>query len=637
MCGIVGIRDYKNKIDEGLLKKMRDTMIYRGPDDAGLFLNSDLSVGFGHRRLSIIDLSQGGHQPMKDGNLIIIFNGEIYNFKEIKEELKLKNYNFSTHSDTEVILKAYREWGIKAVDKFRGIFAFAIWDEKSKKLVLIRDRAGVKPLYYYFDGHLFIFASEIRGIISHPQVKKELNYNALAIFLQFGYIPAPFSIFKNIHKLKPGHYLVLDDKKNIEEGKYWDILDYYLKKPYKASDYSEKEIEEEMEKRLIDSFRLRMVADVPVGVFLSGGLDSSLVTALLQKGAKIPLKTFTIGFREKGYNEAQYAKEIAHYLKTDHNELYCTPKEALEIVPKLPDIYDEPFADSSAIPTYLVSRFARQQVKVALSADAGDELFCGYNRYRKMNKIFKEVNNFPYFLFVLGNRIANSSFTSKILEKISKASNLKHKINTIGKFIKNKRNLYQMYLILNSYWFSEEIKKLILEEISDDYFEKTSFEDFTKTQHLKLMTRLQEVDFKTYLPDDILTKVDRASMANSLEARTPFLDPKIMEFIASLPLNFKYRNGETKYILRKILYKYIPKKLLDRPKHGFGIPIDTWLKKDLKNLLLDYLSPQKINREGIFNADIIEKELKNFLDGGIYASRIWNILVFEMWKERWMD
>ena len=636
MCGIVGIWDYKNKIDKDLLTKMRDTMRYRGPDDAGLFINPDFHIGFGHRRLSIIDLSQGGHQPMKDKNLVIVFNGEIYNFKEIREELKLKNYNFSTHSDTEVILKAYREWQIGAVDKFRGMFAFAIWDEERKKLILVRDRAGVKPLYYYNDGNLFIFASEIKAIIAHPQVKKELNYNALAAFLQFGYIPAPLSIFKNIHKIKAGHYLVLDDKKNIKEEKYWDILDFYLKKPYKTSDYSEKEIEQEMEKRLIESFRLRMVADVPVGVFLSGGLDSSLVTALLQKEAKIPLKTFTIGFHEEKYNEAQYAKEIANYLKTDHYELYCTPQEALEIVPKLPEIYDEPFADSSSIPTYLVSRFAKQKVKVALSADAGDELFCGYDRYRKMNKIFNEVNSFPSFLFLLGKGLVDA-IPSRMLEKISKAPNLKHKLNKAGRFIKSKNDLSQMYLTLNSYWFPEEIRSLILAGISNDYFQGTFFKDFKETESLELMARLQEIDFKTYLPDDILTKVDRASMANSLEARTPFLDPRIMEFIASLPLSFKYRDGKTKYILRKILYRYIPEKLLDRPKHGFGIPIDSWLRNDLKNLLLDYLSPERISREGIFNPKIIEKELKSFLNGNIYAARVWNILVFEMWKEKWME
>ncbi|MCX6723491.1 MAG: asparagine synthase (glutamine-hydrolyzing), partial [Candidatus Staskawiczbacteria bacterium] len=397
MCGIIGIRDFRNKISPQILSKMTDILSYRGPDDSGIYIDEKNNVGFGHRRLSILDLSSAGHQPMSDDNenIWVTFNGEIYNFKEIRKELENKGHRFKSNSDTEVIVKSYEEWGIEAVKKYRGMFAFAIWDKTKEKLFLVRDRAGVKPLYYYHKDNLFLFSSELKSFHQHPKFEKEINFDALALFLQFGYILAPHTIFQDAYKLNPGHYLEIDKNGSLKEIKYWDITDYYLEKPINKP---EDEIEKELEQILIESFNYRMVSDVPVGVFLSGGIDSSLVAALLQTNSKNSIKTFTIGFNEKEYNEAPYAKKIARHLKTDHNEIYCTSKDALEIIPKLSEIYDEPFGDSSSIPTYLVSKFARQQVKVALSADAGDELFCGYSRYELLNNYYKIIQKTPSFL-----------------------------------------------------------------------------------------------------------------------------------------------------------------------------------------------------------------------------------------------
>jgi asparagine synthase (glutamine-hydrolysing) len=362
---------------------MRDTLVHGGPDDAGIFIDKDFPVALGHRRLSILDLSSLGHQPMDFENLVITYNGEVYNFKEIRKELEKEGYKFISNSDTEVILKAFHRWGFSAVHKFRGMFASALWDKKDKRLILCRDRIGVKPLYYYYKNGLFMFASELKAFHKHPKFEKRLNLTGLSLYLKYGYIPAPYSIFENVYKLKPGHFLVLDQKGNIEEFPYWKVEDYFLKGKEEKDKWlkrSEEELAQELEEILTESFKLRLVSDVPVGMFLSGGIDSSTVCALLSKEG-IKLKTFTIGFYEKEYSEAGYAKKVAEYLGTEHTELYFTPKEAFEIIPKLPEIYDEPFGDSSAIPTYLVSRLARSQVKVSLSADGGDEQFCGYTRY----------------------------------------------------------------------------------------------------------------------------------------------------------------------------------------------------------------------------------------------------------------
>lgn len=644
MCGIVGIRDFKNRINQELVIRMRDTLMHRGPDDAGVFVDGDFGVGLGQRRLSIIDLSEKGHQPMKteDGNLVIVFNGEIYNFQEIKKELEAKGCEFFSDSDTEVVLKSYQEWGSDCVKKFRGMFAFGIWDKRKQELVLIRDRAGVKPLYYYFNNGLFIFASEPKAIISHPLVRKEIDFEALGKYLQLAYIPAPQSIFKNIFKLEPGHILILNKNQKIIKAKYWDVNDFYLKQLSEAKPPKVEEAEEEMERILTESFKLRMVADVEVGHFLSGGLDSSLVAGILtNKLGFNNLKTFTIGFNDEKLNEARHAKKIAEYLGTDHNELYCGEKEAMEIVPKLPEIYDEPFGDHSGIPTYLVAKFTRQFVKVSLSADAGDETFCGYDRYPVIDSIYKKFQKIPGFLMApalnilnilspeaLGLILPNQIITRKKIYK------LRRKISKLKEIAKNPADLISFYLLLGfGFWKEPELSGLF-------QFSKVSQRVFTKDgslQKLDNLSRMQAFDYKTYLPDDILVKVDRATMANSLEGRDPLLDHKIIEYAAQLPIDYKYYREQSKYILRKILYKYVPKELLERPKQGFTIPLEKWLRGDLKYLLDNYLDKERIKKEGIFNPEIIETEKKKFLEKNIdYAEHLWLLIAFEMWKERWM-
>ncbi|OGZ24808.1 MAG: asparagine synthase (glutamine-hydrolyzing) [Candidatus Nealsonbacteria bacterium RIFCSPLOWO2_02_39_8] len=639
MCGIVGIWDFRqgsDKISKGLIESMRDALAHRGPDDAGIFIDEKYNLAFGHRRLSIIDLSARGHQPMANDSreLWITYNGEIYNYKEIRSELVFLGCKFKSDSDTEVALKAYEKWGIKSVRKLNGMFAFAIWDKRREKIFLFRDRAGVKPLYYYFKDGLFLFASELKAFHKHPDFKKEINPDGLALFLQLGYIPAPYVIFRNTYKLLPGHYLEIDRNKDFKETRYWDIMDYYSGK---QMDKSEEEVEKELEAVLIKSFKSRMVADVPVGVFLSGGIDSSVVAAILQSHSSDKLKTFTIGFNESGYNEAPYAKKIARHLGADHHEFYCDWKDAFNIIPNLPEIYDEPFGDSSGIPTYLVSKIAREKVKVSLSADGGDELFCGYPYYWKIGSIYRKLRKIPKPLLSFSASVLSlipQEFAETVYNIfLSKDKDAKEKFLKLKEILRQKE-LGNIFKIIISYWQEEEIKKLLkIKYDSCDIFSN----EFARAMDLENISQMQSVDFKTYLCDDILTKVDRATMAAGLEGRDPFLDRDIIEYAAKLPLKFKYRNGESKYILRKILYKYIPKELLERPKQGFGIPIHKWLREDCQGLLKQYLSYSRIKEQGIFNEEYVKRYLENYLQGrSNNGHKIWFLLMFQLWYERWM-
>src|SRR3989344_315420 len=528
MCGIAGIWDFngKNENMENTIKSMTNALAHRGPDDAGFYTNVKNNIALGHRRLSIIDLSTHGHQPMSNDNknIWITYNGEIYNFIEIKKELESLGYAFKSHSDTEVILKSYEEWGLSSVHKFRGMFALAIWDSAKKTLFLLRDRAGVKPLYYYFNKGLVLFASELKALHKHPRFKKEINYEGLNLFLQLGYIPAPYTIFKNTHKVNSGHYLKIHNGK-IQEEKYWDINDFYLTKPIQKN---EAEIENELERILTESFSLRLISDVPVGVFLSGGIDSTLVTALLQKKSINPLKTFTIGFKEKNYDEAPYAKIIAKHLKTDHYELYCTPKESFNIIKNFSELYDEPFGDSSGIPNFLVSKLARGKVKVALSADGADELFCGYAYYNKIENLWNKIqNSTPLSLKILTMSPKTLiSFLGKNIGAIwpeLKQKNIIDKTEKIKQILKD-RSLSNVFLTSNSFWLSSQIKNLTAKQIKNNIFSS----DFKKLQDLDVISQMQAIDFKYYLSSDILTKVDRAAMAVSLENRDPFLDKNII-------------------------------------------------------------------------------------------------------------
>ncbi len=651
MCGIIGFIDYNKNSSKSLLEQMRDTITYRGPDSAGstFFTNDNYNLGLGHRRLSILDLSSLGSQPMSYENLTIIHNGEVYNFAEIKEELIKKGYDFISHTDTEVILKAFHAWGVECVEKFRGMFAFAIYDESKEKLFIFRDRTGIKPLYYHKTDELFLFGSELKTFYEHPKFQKVINKKALPYYFRFGYIPAPLTIFEDTYKLKSGHYLIVDvanDK--YEEKEYWSVEREFLKEKSKDS---EEVIVEKLEKILLESFQLRMVSDVPVGVFLSGGVDSSLVTTLLQKNSKTPLKTFTIGFEEKGYNEATFAKEIAKFLGTDHTEYYCTKQDMLDVVKDLPFMYDEPFGDSSAIPTLLVSKLAKEKVSVVLSGDGGDEAFAGYSKYFALTKIANLQNskvtnnsykaNFPQKTKKIVLKTLTSLISEELVEKINnllpaskKQKNIKDKYKKFKNAIQSD-NFAQMFINASSYVDNETLDKVLIDNSID--FDLSSFDIFKKVDHLSPLDQMTLCDYKTFMVDDVLTKVDRASMSVSIEAREPLLDHKIIEFSAKLPSSLKYKNGVGKYLLKEVLYKHIPKELIERPKSGFQIPLYEWLKSDLREVLDFYLDSEKLAESGIYNVDEIVKLKNDYYEGkSVNISLLWFVLMYEMWREKWL-
>jgi len=642
MCRITGFWDinYHNNYDrESVLTSMRDSLTHGGPDDAGIYLEKNKAIGLAHRRLSIIDLSSTGHQPMctEDGSLVITYNGEVYNFNEIKNELQKKGYIFKSTSDTEVVLKSYQEWGLEAVNRFRGMFAFALWDRRKEELILLRDRVGIKPLYWCYNNGLFLFASELKSFHHHPGFKRNIDKKALATYLSFGYISAPNSIFADTFKLKPGNILTINRAGNIKIEEYWNVDEYYLegageeKERYRNSK-SEEEAVEELEEILKESFKYRMVADVPVGVFLSGGIDSSLVAAILSKeGYK--LKTFTIGFEEKEYNEAEYAKEITQYLGTEHTELYCTAQDAFEIISKLPQLYDEPFGDSSAIPTHLVSMLAKENVKVSLSADGGDELFCGYNSYELVGERVQRLKSTVGIGLLRKLMNTVSAETANNIYKhfrplLPGYNNFKDKYSKI-KSVLEANTVLEEFITASKYFLPEDLSTLGLPEI---YYQNNQQNTLNPFHQMMLY------DFNNYLPEDILTKVDRASMGVALESREPLLDHKIVEFAAKLPISYKYRNKTRKWIIKKILNKYVPESMLDRPKKGFSVPIHNWFKDDLKGLMIDYLNPERIKREGILNSEAVT-DMKNgyFNNNGVSIRKLWFLLMFEMWYENWMN
>lgn len=618
MCGITGFIDYKNKSTEANLSAMTACIAHRGPDGQGIFFQEkhNVHIGFGHRRLSIIDLSHAADQPMTFGDLKIVFNGEIYNFQEIKDELLAKGRNFSTSSDTEVILQAFDEWGTESVQKLIGMFAFVIYKESTGEFWMFRDRAGVKPLFIYQEDGLILFGSELKSFHQHPNFQKELELNSVAHFLKYGYLSGQISIFKDVKKLAPGSFISFNaENSTLKETIYWNAAEYYLKPKLKIAF---EEASEATEQLLKSACEYRMVADVPVGVFLSGGYDSTLVTALLQKERMQKIKTFTIGVEDKNLNEAVYAKEIAARLGTEHTELYCTEKEMFGMLEQLSFHYDEPFGDSSAIPTMLVSRLAKEHVTVALSADGGDEVFGGYNKYdyiSKLNKIQK-LSKIPLPYNMLLDKLISNAVEAKRYKKL----------------LKNP-SAYQLSEVLNSVVEDNEMQKLFKNEIV--------FEQNDQYQNKLIKGNLSQMmyyDYVTYLPDDILTKVDRATMSFSLEGREPLLDHRVLEYAAQLPDAYKYNNGEKKYILKNIVHKYIPEEMMNRPKMGFGVPVFSWLQTSLKDKLDYYLGINFLKEQNIFNSEEVIK-LKNEVFSGKdrHYQKLWYLLVFQMWYDRWMN
>ena len=630
MCGITGIIDLNGQSNRGDLMGMLATLEHRGPDSYGteLYDLNPVKVCFGHARLSIIDLSEGGHQPKNHEHLSIVFNGEIYNYAEIRKELEALGHRFATHSDTEVILHAFEQWHTEAVHRFIGMFAFCLLDRKNRKVYLFRDRAGVKPLYVYQRPGIFLFGSELKSLGANKHFEKEIEPAVMPLYLQHGYIPGPHSIYKNCSKVLPGEFWEIAlDTGDVRKQKYWDARDFYIRK---KSLISYEDARQELKSLLLSAAGYRMVADVPVGVFLSGGFDSSLVTALLQSDRTDPLKTFTIGF-EEGNNEAPVAREISAHLGTDHTEHICTTKEAQEIIPQLPFFYDEPFGDSSAIPTMLVSRMAREKVTVALSADAGDEVFFGYTNYFRLKHYFETSGRTPQPVrSVL--RAAGALGVGAILKRQGVKG---YQAGAFLESINPNRNEEASALFRK---MNEKPVHYITSILRNGYTAfpspfKVEVEGFREPMDIAMYT-----DYQSYLPDDILTKVDRATMSVSLEGREPLLDHRLIEFAAGLPLSYKFENGEGKRIIKDIVYEYLPKELMNRPKTGFTLPIYSWLRGDLSELIDEYLNENALKASGLFNVPFVLKEVERFRKGTMhYANIIWYLLMFQMWHKRWME
>ncbi len=634
MCGIVGYWSDDPNFG-GELTRALAAIHHRGPDDEGMWYGNGIALG--HRRLSILDLSTAGHQPMlsKDGRFVMVFNGEVYNYRTIRKELEALGHQFHGTGDSEVILVALAHWGVEsAVRRFIGMFAIALWDKQEKTLSLIRDRLGVKPLYYGWDGKNICFSSELKALRELTGFKAEIDRTALGEYFQFGYINAPRSIYRNVFKVMPGCWVHFDQYGNKTEHQYWSVLDA-LSKPLTAS---EDELAEQLESLLVDAFSLRMVSDVPVGVFLSGGVDSSVLAALLQKDRGNPIHTFTIGFNEAHVDESIHAKRVAEYLGTRHSELILGTDQAKHILPNWAKLYDEPFADNSGIPTYLVSRMAGEQVKVVLSADGGDELFSGYNVYnsvirrwklndslsKKSRKAVRAVlETVPFhFMDLLIDRLPLTTAQTGFLKNqtIWKAQRLIDLIssNSSGSYYENSI----------SFWKSCEINELL-----GNYSPPRERCDAYPGE---LAEQLCLWDLHNYLPGNILAKVDRATMASSIEGREPLIDHRVVEFAFRLPLSMRRGSLGGKHLLKKVLYKHVPRELVDRPKQGFGIPLESWLQGDMSYLLDDYLNQERIRSEGLLDDVVVHRIVRGFKKGHYkLANKVWSLLAFQMWHEAW--
>ena len=646
MCGICGFYSKSPNKYKDIINRMTFALEHRGPDDNGIWQDQNTGVFLGHQRLSIIDLSKAGHQPMQShsGRYVLSFNGEIYNHLELRGELKKNDplIKWKSNSDTETLLEAIEFWGIeKAIKKFDGMFAFCLWDKKNHCLTLVRDRLGEKPLYYGWHGmgenKVFLFGSELKALKKHPDFSNEIDKDAIALQFRYNYIPDPYSIYKNIYKLLPGHYLQLTEK-NLKKNDlpdsitYWSLVQTAMSGVSNSFNKSEVEIQNELESQLKLTVKKQMISDTPLGAFLSGGTDSSLVVSLMQSQSNSPIKTFTIGFDDTDFNEAQYAKKIANHIGTDHTEMYISPKEAMNVIPKLTKMYDEPFSDSSQIPAFLISQLAKQQVKVALTGDGGDELFCGYNRYNFGEKLWNSSRATPAGLrkiFSIGIQLVSQKNWDKILKYlpiINQYNNLGDKLHKGARAL-DAKTIFDFYLLLCSHWHKSN--EVVLNS------EETSIISNKLRQQIETLNKQQQMmvfDFLTYLPGDILVKVDRASMASSIETRAPFLDHKLIEYAWKIPHRLKNKNGQGKWILKEILKQYVPKNLTERPKMGFGVPIGTWLRGSLKDWAENLLDEKKMQEEGFLNSKLIKKKWKEHISGKKnWQHDLWDILMFQAW------
>ena len=630
MCGITGFLNLDKPIyynQKQVIKDMCKAINHRGPDESDIYIDTKEKVFLGHTRLSILELSSLGSQPMcsKSGRYVIVFNGEIYNHLEIRKEIvSSQNLSWMGNSDTETLLSAIEVYGIKlALKKCVGMFSFALWDKIERKLTISIDRMGEKPMYYGIQNNAFIFGSELKSLVLHPDFLQEENINSLSTYLNLGYIPRPFSIWQGVKKLNPAEIITINIGSNnifnLKTDSYWSLSEKIIESQKNNFHGSTKHAIENLEHLIINSVKGQMLSDVPIGAFLSGGIDSSLVVSVMQSITNNPVKTFSIGFENKKYNEANFAKSVASHLKTDHTELYVNDKDALDVIPLLSQIYDEPFGDSSAIPTFLVSKLARNHVSVCLSGDGGDELFGGYSRYQ--NSKFKLLNKIPNCFFEFSHNIfknipaKNMIFGEKFIDKVNFANDLSQT-----------RDFKSFYNTSISQWRNSPLVNSVIDQ---DFGISNYIVDMIKDPMHKMMA----IDSLTYLPDDILTKVDRAAMAVSLETRVPLLDHRIVEYAWQLPGSLKFNDGQMKWILKEILSKYVPRQLTERPKMGFGIPIASWLRGPLRDWAESLLDSKIIKSEGIFNNKIISRNWNQFLKGDDRLSHpMWLILTYQSWK-----
>jgi asparagine synthase (glutamine-hydrolysing) len=647
MCGLAGFVVGRGRGQqpalEVLASQMADALQHRGPDDKGVWADPEAGIALGHRRLSILDLSPAGHQPMfsPSGRFVIVYNGEIYNCEQLRHELlsERPELHFHGRSDTEVMLAAFEHWGINAaLERMNGMFAFALWDRCERALILARDRFGEKPLYYGSAGGTFLFASELKSLRVHPAFRGEIDRDAVACYLRFNCIPAPYSIYRDIRKLLPGTVLRYRNGEVTTQA-FWSLrssVERALVEPFRGT---EQEAEEELDRLLRDAVRLRMHADVPLGAFLSGGIDSSLIVALMQAQSDRPVRTFSIGFREKAYDEAEDARAVARHLSTDHTELYVTSAEAIDLVSRLPDVYDEPFADSSQIPTLLVSQLTRRHVTVSLSGDGGDEVFGGYNRYTWGGRLCNGLERSPRYL----RRLAAAGMTAvgpqlwdevfkwlrPLLPKSWHQRMPGYKVHKLADLLASEGPV-AMYASMASHWFEPE--RVVagaaalrpLHMIEDQWLKLPDFE-----------RQAMYLDTITYLPNDILVKLDRATMAFGLEGRVPYLDPRVVEFAWRLPLQMKVRPNRGKWILRQVLHRYVPENLVERPKMGFGIPLDSWLRGPMREWAEALLEPRRLKEEGFFDPAAVYEKWNDYVYGrGAWQFHLWDILMFQLWWER---
>ena len=648
MCGVVGFITSRHPASSDLVTRMARALQHRGPDDEGYWLDEEAGIALGHRRLSIVDLSPNGHQPMRSrcGRYVIAFNGEVYNFQEIRKQLDAQ-FGFGLipwrgHSDTEVMLEAISAWGFDdALQKFAGMFAIALWDRQQRVLHLVRDRLGEKPLYYGEMGASFVFGSELKALRMFPTSELEIDRDALADVLRFGYIPSPRSIYRGIRKLEPGGLLSVHVTQagNFRCGpprKYWS-LNQSAEHRSESDDAiaDEASAVEQLHTLLRDSVKRQMISDVPLGAFLSGGIDSSTIVSLMQAQSSRPVRTFTIGFQEQGFNEAPYAKAVAAHLGTDHTEFYVTPREAAAVIPRLPEVYDEPFADSSQIPTILVSRLTRRHVTVSLSGDGGDELFAGYPRYQLGEALWARIRRLPRWsrwaasMWITGlsaqswDRILHYVLRGRLRSVVTG-----HRLHRVVELLKA-RGFGEMYAHLVSQW--QHAETIVLGATTGTGFWGADLQD--PDEH-SFLNQMRLFDIKRYLPDDLLVKVDRASMSVGLESRAPMLDHRLVEFAWRLPRNLLVRDGKSKWILRRVLDRYVPTELVDRPKAGFGMPVAQWLRGELRNWAEYLLDERNLRAQGFLDPTPVRRMWKEHLSGTHdRQAYLWNVLMFQGWFE----